>query len=65
MSTPTVNTTGWLALVAPPSRLKKPTPAIIAPKRLAGRRHQANRPVPMNDHPISRPMAIVAPRSGL
>ena len=41
------------ALFAAPSALSsqaKPTAVISAPKRLAGRRHQANRPVPMNDH---------------
>ena len=62
--TPIVKTTGWLALVAAVSRLRKPTPTIIAPKRLAGRRRQTNRPVPMNDQPISSPMAIVAPGCG-
>ncbi len=64
VSTPTVNTSGWFAAVAEPSRLRNPTPTIMGPKRLAGRRHQANRPVPMNDQPISSPMAIAAPRCG-
>ena len=32
---------------------RSPPPSISRPVRLAGRRHHANRPVPMNDQPTS------------
>ena len=35
----------------------KPAAAISSPVRLPGRRHHANRPVPTNDQPTSRPSA--------
>ena len=41
----------------------KPTAVISGPKRLSGRRYQANSPVPMNDQPMSGPKTAVS--SGL
>ena len=49
--------------VSAPSMQVKPTAVISAPKRLAGRRHHAYRPVPTNDHEMTRPMTIPAPGS--
>ena len=63
-STPTVKTTLSSDAVSEPSRNVKPTAVISAPKRLLGRRHQAYRPVPMNDAVITRPTAIAAPGCG-
>jgi hypothetical protein len=62
-SAPIVKTTELSDAVRTPSRKLNPTAAIIAPKRLVGRRHQAYRPAPTNDHAISSPIAIVMPGS--
>ena len=45
---------GLSALTSAPRNQAKPTAAIRSPKRLSGRRHQANSPVPMNDQPTKR-----------
>src|SRR5215216_7375006 len=59
--TPTVKTTELSDVTSAPSRNVKPTAVISAPKRLLGRRHQANKPVPMNDHVIRSPIAMPSP----
>jgi hypothetical protein len=60
---PIVKSRSLFAAVRPLSPQAKPTAVISAPVRLSGRRHHANRPVPMNDQPTSTPSAAVTPRS--
>src|SRR3954447_11286465 len=59
--TPTVNSHGSSALTSAPRNQAKPTAAMSRPKRLSGRRHHANRPVPTNDQPTKRKIAASRP----
>ena len=50
-----MKTPGTFDAVSAPSDQTNPTAVISAPNALSGRRHHANRPVPMNAHAISGP----------
>ena len=43
------------AAVSALRKYAKPTAVISTPKRLSGRRHQANRPTPIHDQPMKMP----------
>jgi hypothetical protein len=60
---PIVNRTSSSAALSEAPNHAKPVATISTPVRFAGRRDQANSPVPMNDHPTSRTSAVSRPRS--
>src|SRR3954469_11201457 len=60
---PIVNSASLLAALSVCPNQAKPTPVISAPVRLAGRRHHANSPVPMNDQPTSSSTTATRARS--
>src|SRR4051812_33965116 len=60
---PIVNRRSLLAALSVCASQAKPTAVISAPVRLAGRRHHANSPVPMNDQPTTRSTTATRPRS--
>src|SRR4051812_32127469 len=60
---PIVNSRSLLAALSVCPNQAKPTAVISGPVRLAGRRHHANSPVPMNDQPTSSSTTATSARS--
>ena len=61
---PTVNTNAAFDSFRALRKNANPAAVSSAPKRFAGRLHQANSPVPMNDHPTQSPSAPFRPERG-